>query len=82
MMDTLETFILSVHGDCVIFSGDCNIDFSRISAHTIELMNLFNCIYVKQCITSLNQDISLPDVRELIFHVLITLLFLIMLQII
>ena len=58
ILDTLETFFLSVHVDCVIFSGECNIDFSRINAHTVELMNLFNCINVKQCITYLNHDIS------------------------
>ena len=29
-----------------------------VNAYTLELMNLFNCINDKPCITSLNHDIS------------------------
>ena len=43
ILDSLETFILSIDVDCVIISVDCNVDLSRVNAHTIELMNLFNC---------------------------------------
>ena len=46
---------------------DCNVDFSRVNAYTIELMKLFYCNNITPCITSLNHDISFTRWQEINF---------------
>ena len=48
---TLEAFISSLNVDRIIIGGDYNVEFSRVNAHTVELVSFLKNINVTNSLT-------------------------------
>ena len=57
-LNTLEAFVSSLNVDCIIIGDDYNVNFSRVNAHTVELVSFLNNINVTPYTNSITHPIS------------------------